>query len=60
MSFARPEKIIWTLCLGVPQVQGLGGWIKDLAQCILGGWKNAVGSPKFEGLEISSTLMQVV
>ena len=25
MIFARPGKIIWTLYLGVPQVQGLGG-----------------------------------
>ena len=25
MISARPGKIIWTLCLGVPQVQGLGG-----------------------------------
>ena len=25
MIFAMPEKNIWTLCLGVPQVQDLGG-----------------------------------
>ena len=41
----RLEKRMW-----LAQFEGLGGWIRDLAQCILEGWKNAFSFPQVQGL----------